>query len=118
VSSHEVEPSITGIGEGELRGLAEVDRMVHEPARLMILAILFAAEQADFLYLLRETGLTKGNLSAHLSRLEQAGYIQIEKTYRGKIPLTLSSLTEAGRSAFIAYRKQMKDIVDNLTKEP
>jgi len=118
VSPAKVDASTPGIGGRELRGLAEVDRIVHEPARLMILAILFAADQADFLYLLRETGLTKGNLSAHLSRLEQAGYIQIEKTYRGKIPLTLSSLTDEGRRAFIAYRKQMKDIVESLTKEP
>ena len=70
----------------DLRTLTNVDRVIHEPARLMIVAILYAVDSADFLYLLRETGLTKGNLSAHLSRLEEAGYIEIEKRFRGKIP--------------------------------
>ncbi len=66
--------------------LAGVDRIIHEPARSLILAILAVVEEADFLYLQRETGLTKGNLSAHLTRLEEAAYIRIEKTYRGKVP--------------------------------
>jgi DNA-binding MarR family transcriptional regulator len=118
VSPDQADSNPAGAAGQELRGLADVDRIIHEPARLMILAILYAADQVDFLYLLRETGLTKGNLSAHLSRLEQAGYILIEKTYRGKIPLTLSRLTEEGRTAFIAYRKQMKNVVESLTKEP
>ena len=70
----------------DLRSLADVDRLIHEPSRTVILAVLAAVESADFLYLQRETGLTKGNLSVHLSKLEEAGYINIEKTYRGKIP--------------------------------
>ncbi len=101
----------------DLRSMVEVDRLIHEPARLMIVTILYAAEQADFLFLLRETGLTKGNLSAHLSKLEEAGYVKIEKTYRGKVPLTLLSLTPAGRTAFESYRKQLKHIVDSISKE-
>ncbi len=101
----------------ELRRLTEVDRLIHEPARLMIVSLLSAAEQADFLFLLRETGLTKGNLSSHLSRLEEAGYVEIEKTYRGKVPQTLVNLTEEGRNAFVTYRKQLKDIVDRLSWE-
>ncbi len=99
------------------RGIGEVDRLLHEPSRLVIVAILYAVESADFLYLLRETGLTKGNLSTHLTRLEQAGYVEIEKTYRGKVPLTLLSLTSSGRSAFETYRKQLQNIVDILPKE-
>lgn len=99
----------------DLRDMTGVDRLIHEPARLMIVTILSAAEQADFLYLLRETGLTRGNLSAHLSKLEEAGYIQIEKTYRGKLPQTLASLTPGGRAAFETYRKQLKQIVDRIT---
>ena len=91
--------------------LAGVDRIIHEPARSLILAILAVVEEADFLYLLRETGLTKGNLSAHLSRLEEAGYIRIEKTYRGKVPLTICCLTETGRRAFENYREQLKAFV-------
>jgi len=101
----------------ELRSLAEVDRVIHEPARLMIATILYTVESADFTYLLRETGLTKGNLSAHLAKLEQAGYVDIEKSFRGKVPQTICKLTKAGRSAFQAYRAQMKQIVERMSKE-
>jgi DNA-binding MarR family transcriptional regulator len=97
----------------ELRSLVEVDRLIHEPARLMIVAILSAVESADFLYLQRETGLTKGNLSSHLTRLEEGGYVQIEKTYRGKLPLTICRLTLAGQKAFQDYRKRLKRFVEN-----
>ncbi|HEX7975773.1 MAG TPA: transcriptional regulator, partial [Anaerolineales bacterium] len=67
--------------------------------------------------LLHETGLTKGNLSAHLAKLEEAGYVHIEKTYRGKVPQTLLSLTPAGRTAFESYRRQLKEIVESISKE-
>lgn len=96
-----------------LRSLTEVDRVIHEPARLLIVAVLYTADRADFLYLLRETELTKGNLSTHLSRLEQAGYVAIEKSFRGKLPHTLVSLTESGRVAFENYRNQMNQIITN-----
>lgn len=98
----------------DLRDWTEVDRLIHEPARLMILSILAAAEKVDFLFLLNETGLTKGNLSSHLGKLEGAGYIEIEKTYRGKVPQTLISLSETGRQAFEAYRKQLKNMMNYL----
>jgi len=97
----------------ELRSLTDIDRLIHEPARLMIVAILYAVESADFLYLKRETQLTKGNLSSHLSRLEDAGYVEIEKTYQGKVPLTICHLTDAGRQAFETYRDQIKSFVDH-----
>lgn len=97
----------------ELRRMGDVDRLIHEPARLMIVAILSAVESADFLYLQRETGLSKGNLSSHLSRLEEGGYVQIEKTYRGKLPLTVCRLTRSGQSAFQDYRKRLKKFVEN-----
>ncbi|WP_298404640.1 transcriptional regulator [uncultured Chloroflexus sp.] len=77
--------------------------VIHEPARLMIVALLYTVDSADFLFLQRETGLSKGNLSVHLAKLEQAGYVRIEKTYRGKSPLTLCSLTETGKEAFQYY---------------
>jgi DNA-binding MarR family transcriptional regulator len=99
------------------RGLAELDRLIHEPARLMIVAILFVVKSADFLYLQRETGLTKGNLSSHLGKLEEAGYLNVEKTYRGKIPLTLCRLTEAGRIAYQEYRRRLKHFVENTTED-
>lgn len=99
---------------GSLRDLAGVDRVIHEPARLMIVSILYAAESADFLFLLRETGLTKGNLSAHLVRLEEAGHVAIEKSFRGKVPRTVCRLTEGGRAAFRDYRDRLKRAVDSM----
>ncbi len=98
----------------DFRSLADVDRIIHEPARATIAAILYAVESADFLYLQRETGLTKGNLSAHLSKLEEAGYVAIEKTYRLKIPLTLCRMTDAGRKAFEDYRQRLKQFVETI----
>jgi len=94
--------------------LAEVDRLIHEPARLAILTILYTLESADFLFLLRETGLSKGNLSSHLARLEQARYISIEKTFRGKLPLTVCRLTLVGRQAYRAYCEQLRRAVAQM----
>ena len=85
--------------DSDLRSVTELDRMIHEPARLLIVTILSTVASADFLFLQRETGLTKGNLSAHLSKLEEAGYVKIEKTFKGKLPLTVCSLTPAGQKA-------------------
>lgn len=96
----------------DLRGLPELDRLIHEPARLALTAILAVVESADFLYLQRETGLTKGNLSSHLAKLEEAGYVAIEKTYRGKVPLTLVRLTETGATAYKAYRARFKKFLE------
>jgi len=95
----------------DLRSLTELDRLIHEPARLLIVTILSTVESADFLFLQRETELTKGNLSAHLSKLENAGYVNIEKTFKGKLPLTVCKLTEAGQSAFDGYRQQMQNFI-------
>jgi len=95
----------------DLRSLTELDRLIHEPARLLIVTILSTVESADFLFLQRETDLTKGNLSAHLSKLEDAGYVNIEKTFKGKLPLTVCKLTGAGQQAFTGYRQQMQNII-------
>ena len=92
----------------KIQRLADIDRVIHEPARLMIVAILDAVEEADFQYLHQTTGLTKGNLSVHLSKLEEAGYVAIEKTFRGKIPLTVCRMTEKGREELERYRKVIK----------
>jgi DNA-binding MarR family transcriptional regulator len=91
--------------------LLSIDRLVHEPARLIIMTMLNVVDSADFLFLQRETGLTKGNLSAHLTKLEEAGYVAIEKTYKGKIPLTVCRLTEEGRKAYRQYRTQWHDLM-------
>jgi DNA-binding MarR family transcriptional regulator len=95
----------------DLHSLTELDRLIHEPARLLIVTILSTVESADFLFLQRETELTKGNLSAHLSKLEEAGYVNIEKTFKGKLPLTVCKLTETGQQAFDGYRQQMQDFI-------
>jgi DNA-binding transcriptional ArsR family regulator len=96
----------------DLRRLREVDRLIHEPARLLIVTILASVASADFLFLQRETGLTKGNLSAHLSKLEEAGYVKIEKTFKGKLPLTVCKLTAVGQKALAQYRKQLQDFMN------
>ena len=100
-----------------LSDLTDMHRLIHEPARLVIVTILNTAEQADFLFIQRETGLTKGNLSFHLTKLEDAGYVSIEKTYRGKVPLTLISLTNKGRTAFEQYRKKLIHLMEKIKKE-
>ena len=92
----------------QIQTIADLDRVIHEPGRLMLVALLFAVEKSDFLYLQHETGMNKGTLSSHLSRLEEAGYVKVEKTYRGKVPQTLLRLTAAGRKAFEQYRRQLK----------
>ena len=96
----------------DLRTVTTLDRLIHEPARLLIVTILSSVASADFLFLQRETGLTKGNLSAHLSKLEGAGYIQIEKTFKGKFPLTVCKLTPAGLKALRAYRQQLQEFME------
>ncbi|MCA9928128.1 MAG: transcriptional regulator [Anaerolineales bacterium] len=92
----------------------EIDKLIHEPARLMIVANLYVVESADFTFLMNRTGLTWGNVSSHLAKLEQAGYVTVEKTFVGKRPYTLLSLTENGRSAFQTYRETMAQVFDNL----
>jgi DNA-binding transcriptional ArsR family regulator len=91
--------------------MTDLDRVIHEPARLLIVALLAGVREADFLWIQRESGLTKGNLSSHLSRLEEAGYVEIEKTYKGKVPLTLLRLTRQGKAAFDAYRRSMNGLL-------
>ncbi len=98
----------------ELARLAEIDRLVHEPARLMLMALLYVVESADFIFLMNQTGLTWGNLSTHMTKLEEAGYIEVEKSFKGRRPNTMLRLTEAGREAFRAYRNTLKQVLDGL----
>jgi DNA-binding MarR family transcriptional regulator len=105
--------SKAGIDPG-LRSLAEVNRLVHEPARLMILLVLYTVEAADFTFLINATELTDGNLSSHLSKLEAAGYVEIDKSFAGKKPRTLLRLTTVGRQAIENYRKTMQQALQNL----
>jgi len=91
-----------------LQELATLDRVIHEPARLMIMTVLYAVSEADFIYLQNECGLTQGNLSSHLARLEEEGYVLVVKTFKGKYPLTICSLAQKGRIAFEEYARVMR----------
>ena len=97
-----------------LKELSSLDRVIHEPARLMIMTILFAVEEADFVYLQRECGLTQGNLSSHLSKLAVAGYLTMAKTFKGKYPLTICKLTRTGRQAFQNYSTKLLFVTKNV----
>jgi len=92
-----------------------IDKIIHEPARLNIMAHLYVIESADFLFMMRQTGLTFGNLSAHMNKLENAGYIEIIKEFVGKKPHTMLKLTEKGKQAFKDYRMKMKHFFDEMT---
>ncbi len=97
----------------------EIDRLIHEPARLKIIAQLYVVESADFLFIMRQTGLTQGNVSGHLSKLEDAGFVNIEKGYLGKRPQTIISLSTLGRQRFQNYIRNMREMLDNLEiREP
>ncbi len=94
--------------------LASVDRLIHEPARLVIMAVLSVVESGDFPFLIQQTGLTWGNLSSHLMKLEKGGYVEIEKEFKGKKPNTMVSLSAAGREAFRVYRQSMIHVFDDI----
>ena len=85
---------------------SQFDPIIHQPSRLSIMAVLAGCKSADFVYILKATGLTKGTLSKHLNKLENEGYIAIKKSFKGKYPNTAVSLTSEGRKAFKKYRRQ------------
>jgi DNA-binding MarR family transcriptional regulator len=91
-------------------GFVEVDRLVHEPARMGILTILSSVQSAEFLFLQSTLGLSKGNLSSHLSKLESGGLVQISKTFVGKKPQTTASITAAGSQAIARYWTQLDQL--------
>ena len=102
--------------ESDLHHISEIDRLIHEPSRLAILTQLYIVQSADFLFLLPQTGLTTGNLSRHISKLEEAGYVKVEKDYVGKKPHTVIFLTEEGRKVFKRYINNMKGIMTELSE--
>ena len=93
--------------------LLGLDRLIHEPGRLVLMALLAPVESADFLFLLRQTGMTKGNLSSHLMRLEEGGYVAVEKTYQGRTPQTIYRVTEPGRAAWEEYQRRLRRFVQS-----
>jgi len=102
------------ISEPGLHPLANIDQVIHAPARLMVLTYLYVVESADYIFLMKLTGLTWGNLSTHLTKLEEAGYVELLKEFQGKKPHTIIRLTEQGRVAFRIYRKSMAQVLDDL----
>lgn len=95
----------------DITAVLRLDRLVHEPARLLILTVLSQVEQADFSFVELATGLTKGNLSSHVSKLEGAGLVAVEKLFRGKRPQTRLSITAPGSEALLAYRRQLAHFI-------
>lgn len=98
----------------ELHPLAGIDTVIHAPARLMVLTYLYVVESADYVFLMRLTGLTWGNLATHLNKLEEAGYVAAQKSFKGKKPQTTLRLTEQGRKAFRAYKESMQQVLNDL----
>jgi DNA-binding transcriptional ArsR family regulator len=98
----------------DLQPISDIDRVIHSPARLKILAFLAAVDSADFIFLMNQVDLTRGNLSSHLNTLEEAGYVSIQKEFVEKVPRTLIRLTDGGRAAIQDYRAQMSTIIEEL----
>ena len=94
--------------------IQDVNRLIHEPSRLMIMAHLYVVQSADFTFLQQQTGMTPGNLSAHLSKLEDAEYVEVTKEFIDRKPHTALALTKKGRTAFKEYRRKVKQFVEKL----
>lgn len=94
-----------------------INKTVHEPARLMILSYLYVVESVDYVFLVQHTGLTWGNVSAHINKFESEGYIQLKKEFVNKKPNSLISITKLGREEFDKYRKHMKGIYDGFPEK-
>ena len=101
----------------ELQPIADIDPLIHAPTRLKIMAYLSIVESADFTFLMQQTGLTRGNLSVNLRKLEEAGYVSITKEFVDRIPRTLIRLTADGRQAIQVYRDNMQTVLDDLLKQ-
>lgn len=96
---------------GARTGFRALDPLLHSELRLAVMSILLGVGSADFVYLRHETGATAGNLSVQIDKLARAGYIAVEKTFRGKMPCTLCRMTDAGRDAFAAYVEALKSYI-------
>ena len=92
--------------------IAEFDRLVHEPARLVLVANLSVVDEVDFVFLTKQTGLTAGNISSHMAKLEEAGYVDVSKEFVGKKPRTIYQLTPSGREAFAKHRAHLEAVLD------
>ena len=106
--------AVASSANDELHPLVGIDQVIHAPARLMVMTCLYVVESADFIFLMNLTSLTWGNLSTHLSKLEEAGYVEVIKEFVNKKSHTMIRLTKEGRAAFQEYRKNMMDVLGNL----
>jgi DNA-binding MarR family transcriptional regulator len=97
-----------------LEPLPEVDNLIHAPSRLKVMTYLYVVDSIDFVYLKRVTDLSWGNLSTHLTKLEEAGYIRIHKSFQDKKPRTMIELTQEGRQAFRDYKEDMQQVLGSL----
>ena len=102
------------MSDGPTPALPPIDDLLHEPARLRLLAFLAVVKRTDFTYLLKLTGMSKGNLSVQMSKLADADLVQIEKSFKGKRSRTMYQLTAAGRKALAAYKRNMHVILEAL----
>jgi DNA-binding MarR family transcriptional regulator len=98
----------------ELNALPEIDQVIHTPTRLKILVYLYVVDSLDYVFLQRMTGLPWGSLATHVNKLEEAGYISIEKGYQGKKPHTMIRMTEQGRNSFREYKDKMQELLSSL----
>ena len=92
--------------------ISDINKIIHEPARLLIVSLLYVVEESDFIFLRGQTKLTDGNLSSHISKLENEGYVNVRKLIKGKKSQTRLSLTDEGRKAFENYRKKMAQVLN------
>lgn len=98
----------------DIRSIIDADKIIHEPARVVILSLLNAVDSLDFVFLMNQTGLTQGNLSSHLSKLEAAAYIEIEKTFHKRRPRTIIRISDTGRQVFTNYIETMKGFYNSI----
>ena len=98
------------------REISELDRVVHSPTRLKILMVLMSVEEADFTFISNAAEPTRGNLSANLSKLEEVGYVKIEKKFIERVPKTIVSITQIGEEALNRYSNLLGPVLDALRK--
>ena len=94
-----------------VKSFQPLDPLLHSELRLAVMSILLGVEEADFVFLKAQTGATSGNLSVQIDKLQQAGYIEVSKGFKGKMPQTLCRITDRGRDAFAAYVEALKSYI-------
>jgi len=96
----------------------ELDPLLHSQLRLAIMSILLAVDEADFVYLKEQTEATSGNLSVQIEKLREAGYIDVNKSFRGRMPCTVCSITKKGVSAFEVYAQVLQSYIKSASLQP